>query len=296
MLGLLPAAASAALATFAVAAAAPSSPSTTTTISPASSPALNSSSPTLNMSSSTQTILMGSYSSAGAHVVYFTPPASANGTDGKLELGPSLFLGERASWIAQHPTEKDVVYAVLEAEPQDGQIVQARLGQDAKTVEVEGTKSTLGAAPCVAPLPLPPINGRSLTILRACSCISAHCAVIANGKALAVANYAGASHPSLGPVLSRDLPGGSSRADIITRARHHAQADPSSSSRSTQTAPSRQRQATCSSSPTTTRRRRSATPTGRRRRTRTRSSRSSSTARPRSGSLTSARTPSGASP
>jgi hypothetical protein len=108
------------------------------------------------------TILMGSYSSPeSAHVVYFTPPTTAEGTDGKLVVGSSHKLGQSASWFAQHPKHADVVYGVLEKEPEDGEIVQVRLGQDAKEAKVEGTRSTLGAAPYVPPCDLPQADGSS---------------------------------------------------------------------------------------------------------------------------------------
>jgi hypothetical protein len=110
------------------------------------------------------TILMGSYSSPeSAHVVYFKPPTTAEGTDGKLVVGPSHKLGQSASWFAQHPKHADVVYGVLEKEPEDGEIVQVRLGQDAKEAKVEGTRSTLGAAPYVPPCD--PASSRWLAVL-----------------------------------------------------------------------------------------------------------------------------------
>lgn len=92
------------------------------------------------------TILIGSYSNS-IHSLSFTKPSSPSATDGKLTVGPSFKVTDGAggpSWVIQHPTHKDLFYAVIEDE-EDGQIFVGRM-VDGKLKE-EATVSSGGGAP-----------------------------------------------------------------------------------------------------------------------------------------------------
>ncbi|CDZ98813.1 WD40/YVTN repeat-like-containing domain [Phaffia rhodozyma] len=110
------------------------------------------------------TILLGSYTDS-IHTVYFQPPSAPGVRDGKLTVGDSHKVMNSPSWVARHPTFDDLVYTVGE---EDGKVAVIRVSADGKTFNVEATASTQGEGP-------------------------AHCDIVANGAALAVANYLGSS-------------------------------------------------------------------------------------------------------
>ena len=94
---------------------------------------------------SATTVLVGSYTN-DIHTLNFTPPSSPSAKDGRLVAGPSLPAGFSPSWVTQHPTLPDIIYAVLQNRTV-GSVMVGRLSADRKSLTVLGTALSGGGAP-----------------------------------------------------------------------------------------------------------------------------------------------------